>query len=203
MDEIWKNVGAVVAGLTAIFQLGKKLYEYQEQHYVRRKLNRYSYLLKGCPKGSKEAEFIKILKRDETLKLTTGIDSTYEKYEMIMQVYALNAFTMSQIRRMQSYFVSVGNKAKGQFGLLELLSILWSSLMIFFLTVFYIYIVSAVSSKNDLSSLWVYIISTVSYLFLMFWVGEPIRNAFLYRKFRNKLIENKMWIQEGSKTDGA
>lgn len=199
MTEILKYVTGVVAGLTAIIQLGKKAFEYQEQFYIRKKLNRYSYLLRCCDKGGKETVFIEMIRRDENLKIATGINTNYEKYQMIMQIYALELFTIAQIRKVHTYFDVVDGKVKGHFGFAEIVFVVWSGLMVFVLTLHFAVTTYLAQTKNDINSLLVLLASIMVYLLLMFGLGEPIRSAVFYRKFKKVLIANGMWDVERGK----
>ncbi|MBE2889666.1 hypothetical protein [Geobacter anodireducens] len=193
MNEFLKDFSAVVVGLTALGQLGKKIFEYQEQFYVRRKLNRYSYLLKCCDKDSKESRFINMIKRDENLKIATGINTNYEKYQTIMQIYSLNMFTIAQIKKVHYYTDVVGGKTIGKYGLAEIISVAWSVFIALILTYYFIVITYLTNTNNDTSSIWKFLILTVTYLFLMFVVCEPIRATVLYFRFKKVLIANGMW----------
>ncbi|GFO61045.1 hypothetical protein GMST_33700 [Geomonas silvestris] len=188
-NDVLKVISAVVAGFTAIVQLTKKFCENREQLFVRRKLERYGYLIKCCDKSSTESDFVKQLRRDENLKIATGINTNYDTYQFIMTVYALGVFTMAQIRSMHSYICVDNDKIRITFGFVDFIGAAWSLLMVFVISMYYLIAIKYSFNISSLTDFGLLVGATAIYLLLVVLVGEPFRTAMFYHKFKKILTK--------------
>ncbi len=197
-DTVGYYIAVVVAAITAILQLLKKTNEYFEKFHVTKKLARYSALIECCDENTQEHKFMTKLKLLEAFKIATNINTTPIKSKFIMRLYDIGMFTIKDLKQVYTFFeVSDNEKAMCKFSIFNKLEVIWSSVVALFISIVFIAVFIAVTPHN-LKQFFGYIAIMSLYLLCMYGVGEPIRKAITYRKFKLILKQEGLWEEMSS-----
>lgn len=191
-NTITYGVGLTIALVGVAVKAVKGLIDFYEDVLIKRYFKRLNSFSEHISTESKMYRYVNLLKENEVFRLVSGIKSSPEKSNALMDIYLLGIASNDELKRVSSYFKPHNMKVSIEVGWIEKLQFTYSLvaaivLLFFGVLMGYSYFVLATGAEAVAGL----IVMTI-FMFVAMVVGKDYRTYRILKRVRSRLMELDM-----------